>query len=418
MFFIILIFTSALILELLGSYISIIGLAKNTSYIMIAIAIAWDFSKIMVATVLYKKWNSIHKFLKFAILPPFIFLILFTSAGSYAFLVQEFSKTTLGQEQASIQITSLEEEKIRLESRKTEIDKQISEIPPTNVTQKRRLTEMFSQELQHINNRIIELDKEIPLLKIQNVKDTSQSGTISSIAKTYSTTPDKIIKIVVFFMVLALDPLAILLLTIANFLVEQRKKELKEHKNVETTTLANEIVSNNNLDKDDIDNIKISFNVKKPTITSKTLNEQQYVIQRQNIINNKEQKFSLNFQAVKPFIKEPFFNNYEKNIEKDKFLVNSLNDEKFSFNNSSFNLPLIKQLSLTMKPKLFQYQNDLEIFNTILKSKDEQKFIKEDLFSLSDTKDSTIIPDKKVLNSGFDTIRAVQDLDDIFKNLT
>ena len=99
-------------------------------------------------------------------------------------------------------------------------------------------------------------------------------------------------------------------------------------------------------------------------------------------------------------------------------MVNSLNDEKFSFNNSSFNLPLIKQLSLTMKPKLFQYQNDLEIFNTILKSKDEQKFIKEDLFSLSDTKDSNIIPDKKVLNAGFDTIRAVQDLDDIFKNLT
>ena len=62
MVFIWLVFGAALALELLGSYVSILGLSKNASYILVALAITLDFSKIIIATVLYKQWVNLHNF--------------------------------------------------------------------------------------------------------------------------------------------------------------------------------------------------------------------------------------------------------------------------------------------------------------------------------------------------------------------
>lgn len=225
MFFIYLVFGAALTLEIFGSYISIIGLSKNASYILVGLAVTLDFVKIIIATVLYKEWKSLHGFLKYTIIPPFIFLVLFTSSGAYAFLTQEFSKTTTVQEQAQTRIEALEKEREKLETRKKEIDGQVSKLPADLFQQRKRMTELFAKEIEYINTRTIEMDKEIPDLKIKNLADTTQSGTIGSIAKAYGTSPDNIIKILVFFMVLVIDPLAIVLLTIANFLLEKNKKE-------------------------------------------------------------------------------------------------------------------------------------------------------------------------------------------------
>jgi hypothetical protein len=228
MFFTLLVFGAALTLELFGSYISIMGLSKNASYILVGLAITLDFAKIIIATVLYKQWKNLHGFLKYTLIPPLIFLIIFTSSGAYAFLIQEFSKTTTGQEQAQTRIEALEQEKVKLEARKKEIDGQIAKLPPESVVQRRRLTELFAKEMEHINTRTIEMDKEIPELKIKNMADTTQGGTIGSIAKAYNVSAESITKVLVFPLVLVIDPLAIILLTVANFLVEQRKKEQKE----------------------------------------------------------------------------------------------------------------------------------------------------------------------------------------------
>ena len=228
MFFTILVFGAALTLELFGSYISIMGLSKNASYILVGLAITLDFAKIIIATVLYKYWKILHGFLKYSLIPPLIFLIIFTSSGAYAFLIQEFSKTTTSQEQAQTRIEALEQEKIKLEARKKEIDGQIAQLPTESVLQRRRLTELFSKEIERINIRTIEMDKEIPELKIKNMEDTTQGGTIGSIAKAYNVSAESIIKVLVLPLVLVIDPLAIILLTVANFLIEQRKREKKE----------------------------------------------------------------------------------------------------------------------------------------------------------------------------------------------
>jgi hypothetical protein len=228
MFFTILVLAAALALESLGSYISVVGLSSKASFIIVILAITLDFSKVMIATVLYKKWKDIHLFTKAFLVPALIFLMIVTSSGTYAFLLQEFSKTTAGQEQLTAKIDLLNAEKIKLESRKKVIDDQVSQLPGSSVLQRKRLTDLFSKESTYINNRVIELDKEIPAATMKVMEDSTHSGTLGSIAKAYGVGVEQISKIIAFLIVLVVDPLAIVLLTVANFLMEQRKKEIRE----------------------------------------------------------------------------------------------------------------------------------------------------------------------------------------------
>ena len=75
MFFILLVYIAALTLESLGSYISVIGLAAKTGIILIFLAVTLDFSKIMIASVLYKRWKDLHLLLRCILVPVLIFLV-------------------------------------------------------------------------------------------------------------------------------------------------------------------------------------------------------------------------------------------------------------------------------------------------------------------------------------------------------
>lgn len=229
MFFTLLVLVAALALESLGSYISVVGLSQNTSIIIIFLAVLLDFVKVIIATTLYKKWGSLHLVLKSFLLPSLLGLMLVTSSGTYGYLIKEFGKTTVGQEEIAVKVNAMQEEKSRIEARKKEIDSQIAALPANSVLQRKRLTDLFSTELNQINSRILELDKAIPEANLQSVQGKSNSGNLASIAATYGMKPEEVNKIVAFLITLMIDPLAIVLLTIANFLMEQNKKDRREN---------------------------------------------------------------------------------------------------------------------------------------------------------------------------------------------
>lgn len=231
MFFILLVYIAALTLESLGSYISVIGLAAKTGLILIFLAVTLDFSKIMIASVLYKRWKDLHLLLRCILVPVLVFLVTVTSTGTYAYLMQEFSKTTASTEQQKVQIDLMQKEKEKLEDRKKAIDNQIAQLPPNSVVQRKRLTELFAKESTYINDRLMTLDKELPEAQVRVMQDSGHSGTLGSIATAYNVSPEQVSRIVAFFIVLVIDPLAIVLLTVANFLVEQRKKDIAANKN-------------------------------------------------------------------------------------------------------------------------------------------------------------------------------------------
>lgn len=229
MFFTLLVLVAALALESLGSYISVIGLSQNASIIIIFLAILLDFVKVIIATTLYKKWGSIHIVLKSFLIPALIGLMVVTSSGTYGYLIKEFGKSSAGQEEIAVKVNAMQAEKIRIEARKKEIDAQIAALPANSVLQRKRLTDLFSNELNQINSRITELDKAIPEANLQGVQSKATSGNLASIASTYGMKPEDVNKIVAFMITLMIDPLAIVLLTIANFLMDQNKKERREN---------------------------------------------------------------------------------------------------------------------------------------------------------------------------------------------
>lgn len=220
-----LVFVAAITLEVLGSYMSVIGLSSKSSIILIVLAIALDFSKIVVASVLYKNWKDLNFLFKSFLVPTTVFLMVITSYGAYAYLLQEFGKTTANGEQISARLNLLESEALKVNARKKEIDAQIANVEPAYVTQKRRLNNMFAKELEYLNSRIIELDKEIPQLKSSQMSDNLQAGTLGSLAKSWGTTPDQTAKILALMMVIVIDPLAIVMLTVGNFLLAKREEE-------------------------------------------------------------------------------------------------------------------------------------------------------------------------------------------------
>ena len=243
MFFTLLVLVAALALESLGSYISVVGLSQNTSIIIIFLAVLLDFVKVIIATTLYKKWGSLHFVLKSFLLPALLGLMLVTSSGTYGYLIKEFGKTSVGQEEIALKIQGMQEEKDRIEARKKEIDSQIAALPSNSVTQRKRLTDLFGAELNQINSRMLELDKSIPEANLQNLQGKSTNGNLASIASTYGMQAEQVNKIVAFLITLMIDPLAIVLLTIANFLMEQYKKEKREN--------AIKILNGNMVDDDD-----------------------------------------------------------------------------------------------------------------------------------------------------------------------
>lgn len=214
-----LIFLAAIGLESLGTYISIAGLSYNSSPIIIILIIILDFSKIVIASSLYKKWNLIHFSLKIIFIPTLISLMLITSVGAYAFLIKEFQKTVKNHSVSTLNISLLEKEKTTLEQRKLVIDTQISNLPSDSVSQRKRLTSLFDNELSKINNRLDELNKTLPAEKKKLLQDENISnGNLYVLAEAFNTSTDTIFKYLAFIIVLLVDPLAIALLTLANSL--------------------------------------------------------------------------------------------------------------------------------------------------------------------------------------------------------
>lgn len=247
-----LVFIAAIVLEILGSYMSVVGLSSKSSLVLIILAISLDFSKVITASVLYKNWKELNFSFKLFLVPTTLFLMVITSYGAYAYLLQEFSKTTANGEQMAVQIASLEEESKKLNTRKMEIDSQIAAVPPELITQKRRLNAMFEKELVYINERTIQLDREIPSLKLNKMSDNLQAGTLGSLAKAWGTTTDQAAKIIALMMVFVIDPLAIVLLMVGNFLQikhenQKNKKQLdslsdEEEENIDDNWISQQII--------------------------------------------------------------------------------------------------------------------------------------------------------------------------------
>ena len=229
--FTILVLLTAFLIESIGTYVSVLGLASlfSANPIIIALAIALDLGKVVSVSFLYKKWQKINLVMKSYMTIAAIVLMGITSAGAFGFLSGEFQKAISGTNEQNVVIQTLEQEQTRLQKRKEQIDKQISQLPENMVRGRTQLMRQFAPEVNRINERLAEIDKQLPALKVESIKKNVEVGPIIYISEAFNTTPEHAVKWVILIIIFVFDPLAIALLLAGNYLIEERKA-LKEKK--------------------------------------------------------------------------------------------------------------------------------------------------------------------------------------------
>ena len=227
MLFALLVLFSAFLIEGIGTYVSVVGLsslfAANT--VIITLAIALDLGKIVTVSFLYKYWKKINWLMKSYMCVAAVVLMTITSAGAFGFLSGEFQKAIADTSSQNVVMTTLTDEQTRLQARKNEIDKQISQLKSDNVRGRTQLMRQFGPEVGRINKRLEEIDVELPKLKVESIKKNVEVGPIIYVAEAFNTTPEQAVKWVILTIIFVFDPLAVALLVAGNYLLELRKKQ-------------------------------------------------------------------------------------------------------------------------------------------------------------------------------------------------
>ncbi len=358
MFLTSLVFISALILEALGSYISVVGISFKTGIFLTILAVTLDFCKVIMASVLYKNWKTLNFGFKIFLVPATVFLMCITSFGAYSYLLQEFSKTSKGQEQSQVIIASMEEQKIKLQKRKEEIDAQITAVKPEFVTQKKRTVEMFKDELNDINTRLSDIDKELPNKKVALLEDNTTGGTLVSLANAWGKTPIETSKILAFMITIVIDPLAIVMLMVASFL---QNKHIEEKKSLNILPVQNiEQPIKENKEEQQLKKDKKFINLDEKIKNDKLKLEERASQQKENISKPEKKKPVVeDLSVLNMMINDKERDNQNKHHEKDDpFQITTQSEEVLS-----------KPLSRVSKPRSVESSG----VNT-------ESLLKEDLF--------------------------------------
>ncbi|MGB0128507.1 MAG: hypothetical protein WBP72_12780 [Rhodocyclaceae bacterium] len=229
MIFALITFASALALESLGTWISIIGLSGlfSTNPIIIALAAALDVGKVVTVSFLYKKWTTAPALLKVYMGLASIVLMAITSVGAFGYLSGAFQGAIQDTKQHEVLVTSMTQERGRLEARKKEIDAQIANLPSNNVRGRQRLIRSFKAEADKVNARLETLDAELPKLQVQQIATNTHTGPIVYVAQAFHVSLEDAAKYVILIIIVVFDPLAIALLVAGNFLWETRPRRTR-----------------------------------------------------------------------------------------------------------------------------------------------------------------------------------------------
>lgn len=224
MIFALLTFASAFLIEGLGTWISIIGLSSlfSADPIIIALAAALDVGKVVTVSFLYKRWSTAPGLLRIYMVMAVAVLMLITSVGAFGYLSAAFQGAIKDTKQQQILVAATMEEKARLEARKKEIDAQIAGLPANIVRGRQRLISAFKGEADRINQRLRQLDAELPKMQMQQVTINTHAGPITYVSQAFDVSVERAVKYVILVIIFVFDPLAIALLVAGNFLWETR----------------------------------------------------------------------------------------------------------------------------------------------------------------------------------------------------
>ena len=228
--FIILTFFAALFLEGLGSLVSVIGISAlfGSNPIIILLAIALDIGKVVTISLLYTYWKELSRTMKaYAFIAAAVTMTI-TSAGAAGYLSGEFQKAIVGTKEGEIKVAVLKEQQAKYQERKKQIDDQIASLPTkTTVNQRLRLMNGFKAEQKQLDEKITQIDKDLPDMQIKQIGTEAKAGPIIAIAKAFAIPVEEAVMYVIAMIISVFDPLAVFLIIAGNFLLARWREERK-----------------------------------------------------------------------------------------------------------------------------------------------------------------------------------------------
>lgn len=225
---IILVMAAGLFIEILGTIISVTGVAAsfNGNLLIIAFVLALDIGKIAVISGIYQYWERAT--LKFRLAAPFFIIVtmVVSSFGAYGYFSSEFEKSMVGTRDVTVKVEALKSQLARYEVNKQQIDAQMAAIPEkTSVNQRMRMINAFKDERAAVMKRIADIESQLPELEAAQISSEAKTGPILALSKTLDVPVETALKMVVGLLISVFNPFAVFLIYLGNFMLKLRKEE-------------------------------------------------------------------------------------------------------------------------------------------------------------------------------------------------
>ncbi|BDH16381.1 MAG: hypothetical protein [Bacteriophage sp.] len=234
---------SGCLITLVSAFFSIKGFVlflpdKELAIGILGLGIAFEIAKISVSTFLFHKMKDKDFPIFFKIIMTFavVSLIVFSSIFTFVHLNASASKNMVSSNVNTSQIETLVKQNEEFQNRISLLDKEFKEFPDTKPNSKMRLYEKIKPEKNNLENKIIENTTKITNLQNTSI-DSDQYIFLESLSKSTNLPKEKIFMVVILFIVITIDPLAISLFLAASFIYSRKESKEKSISNKPTKNI-------------------------------------------------------------------------------------------------------------------------------------------------------------------------------------
>tara|TARA_R110000737_G_scaffold173859_1_gene199347 strand:+ start:1242 stop:2177 length:936 start_codon:yes stop_codon:yes gene_type:complete len=233
---------SALSVSASAALYSVVGLSKLFAGAKIQVMImagSLEFAKLVIASVLYQYWEKTNAFIKAYLMIALIILITITSGGIYGYLSGAYQETSNQSEFMEKEVAIIDSKRVRFEEQRSDyqtsiktwtealanptqiqyVDKESGQLVTTTSSRQRRTLESELKEakinLSAVTDSISVLDMKILDMELNN-EAARELGPLKYMAKLFDKSMDEIINWFMVMIIFVFDPLAIILVVIAN----------------------------------------------------------------------------------------------------------------------------------------------------------------------------------------------------------
>lgn len=214
-----------------AAFFSVYGLSQTfpgMTWFVVVMGASLEAGKLVTASFLYRYWDKVHNAMRYYLMAAVAVLMVITSIGIYGMLSAGYMTDTIELRQTNAQVDQLEQEIDTLQKRKVEIDKQIASLPVENVRGRQKLISAFNVETQQLNQRLPKATDELRKLKTAQITQQAHTGPLVFIANVFGGDVDSATNYLIILIVMVFDPLAVVLTVGVNIVLADVKRQRLE----------------------------------------------------------------------------------------------------------------------------------------------------------------------------------------------